>query len=139
MDYKNYMSIMIKKKHTSAYFHHSGHGNPFMVLRKNFMTAQTWNPYMISDKHFDDTWQAAVKEMDQGKRDKMLQDLMVYTWQMVPYVSLPDNYSYTAWWPWVKNYYGELRVGSERYGPIHARIWIDQKQKKALKKKLGLR
>lgn len=139
MDYKNYMSIMIKKKHTSAYFHHSGWGNPFLVLRKNFMTGQTWNPYMISDKYFDDTWKAAVQEMDQTKRDKMLQDLMVYTWQKVPYVSLPDNYNYTAWWPWVKNYYGELRVGSERYGPIHARIWIDQKLKKALKKKLKLR
>jgi peptide/nickel transport system substrate-binding protein len=39
---------------------------------------------------------------------------------------------YTAWWPWVKNYDGELRVGSERPGPIHARIWIDPEMKKKM-------
>jgi len=32
----------------------------------------------------------------------------------------------------VKNYGGELRAGSERPGPIHARIWIDQEMKKKM-------
>jgi peptide/nickel transport system substrate-binding protein len=39
---------------------------------------------------------------------------------------------YTAWWPWVKNYGGELRVGAERPGPIHARMWVDQEMKKKM-------
>ena len=46
---------------------------------------------------------------------------------------LPTAYTYTGWWPWVKNYGGEMSVGSIRPGPIYARIWIDQE----LKKKLG--
>jgi len=33
----------------------------------------------------------------------------------------------------VKNYDGELRAGSERPAPIHARMWVDQ----AMKKKMG--
>ena len=40
---------------------------------------------------------------------------------------------FTAWWPWVKGYEGELRAGAERPGPIYARIWLDQD----LKKKMG--
>ena len=50
-----------------------------------------------------------------------------------PYIWLPIPYVYSAWWPWVKNYAGELNAGPFRPGPIYARIWIDQE----LKKKLG--
>jgi len=53
--------------------------------------------------------------------------------EKAPYLWLPTQYGYTAWWPWVKNYGGELRAGADRPGPIHARVWIDQ----ALKKQLG--
>ncbi|MBL4908072.1 MAG: hypothetical protein JKX94_11515 [Sneathiella sp.] len=48
-------------------------------------------------------------------------------------VFLPTQVLYSAAWPWVKNYYGETRVGAVRPGPIYARVWIDQ----ALKKKMG--
>jgi peptide/nickel transport system substrate-binding protein len=50
-----------------------------------------------------------------------------------PHIWLPTAYLYTAWWPWVKNYGGELRAGAERPGPIHARMWVDQ----TMKKKMG--
>jgi peptide/nickel transport system substrate-binding protein len=133
LDYKNYVSIMIKKKHGPAYFQHSGWGNPFLVMRKNFYSGQTWNCYNMDDKNFDKMMEKALRTIDPAEQDKQLQELAVYALKQVPFIQLPDNYFYTAWWPWVKNYYGELRVGAERYGPIHARIWIDQK----LKKKMG--
>jgi peptide/nickel transport system substrate-binding protein len=50
-----------------------------------------------------------------------------------PYVWLPTPYNFTAWWPWVKGYEGELRAGAVRPGPIYARLWLDQD----LKKKMG--
>ena len=52
--------------------------------------------------------------------------------EQAPHIWLPTGYRYTAWWPWVKNYNGELRAGAERPGPIHSRIWIDQEQKKKM-------
>jgi hypothetical protein len=48
------------------------------------------------------------------------------------YIWLPTPYVFTAWWPWVKNYDGELRAGAVRSGPIYARAWIDQEMKKKL-------
>jgi peptide/nickel transport system substrate-binding protein len=63
----------------------------------------------------------------------MLKKLVVYAIEQDPAVILPQSYNYTVWWPWVKNYYGERRVGQQRSGPIHARTWIDQE----LKKKMG--
>jgi peptide/nickel transport system substrate-binding protein len=50
----------------------------------------------------------------------------------VPYVLLPVPYYYSAWWPWVKNYNGEMRAGAAKPGPIYARLWIDQELKKRM-------
>ena len=133
LEYRNYMTMMIRKKHGPAYFHSSGQGNPISGLRKNFMSKQTWNAYMLADKSFDEKWEKMVRTMDEAQRIKLCKELQVQALEQVPFVQLPAVYTYTAWWPWVKNFYGELRVGAERYGPIHARIWIDQQ----LKKKLG--
>ena len=46
---------------------------------------------------------------------------------------MPRPRYFTVWWPWVKNYDGELTAGAVRPGPIYARLWIDQE----LKKKMG--
>ncbi len=63
----------------------------------------------------------------------MIKELTREILDKAPYIWLPTPYIYTAWWPWVKNYSGELRAGAVRPGPIYARIWVDQD----LKKKMG--
>ena len=55
-----------------------------------------------------------------------------WTFSLTPYLWLPTPYIYTAWWPWVQNYDGELRAGAVRPGPIYARIWIDREMKKKM-------
>ena len=59
-----------------------------------------------------------------GRKAQMIDEAM-YLWLPIPYV-------YTAWWPWVKNYNGELRAGAQRPGPIYARLWIDQKMREEM-------
>lgn len=39
----------------------------------------------------------------------------------------PPKWSY--WWPWLKNYDGELNAGVRNHAPINARVWIDQDMK----------
>ena len=135
MDYPSYMSMMLKKKHGPGYFFGSDHGNPFATIRKNFVTGQTWNPYMMSDKHVDDTFFETVEDLNLSQEEafERMKKLAVYCMDQAPAIWLPGGYEYNAWWPWVKNYYGEIRVGAWRSGPIFARIWIDQE----LKKKMG--
>ena len=135
MDYPSYMSMMFKKKQGPGYFFSNDHGNPFATIRKNFVTGQTWNPYMMSDKHIDDTFFKTVEDrsLSQEEGFAKMKELAVYAMDQAPAIWLPGGYVYNAWWPWVKNYYGEIRVGAWRSGPIFARIWIDQD----LKKKMG--
>jgi peptide/nickel transport system substrate-binding protein len=63
----------------------------------------------------------------------MVRELTVNILDQAPYIWLPTGYVYSAWWPWVKNYGGELRAGAVRPAPIYARIWIDH----VLKQQMG--
>ena len=133
MEYGAFLSAMTTKTNAPGYFMRNGHTNPTTSIRKSFVTKQTWNPSQYTDPEYDKKMAEVYTERDESKRQEMLRGMTREIIEKAPYIWLPVQYGYTAWWPWVKNYGGELRVGSERPGPIHARMWIDQD----LKKKLG--
>src|SRR5882672_10962004 len=133
MEYGAFLSAMTTKTNAPGYFLASGVTNPTTSIRKSFVTKQTWNPSQYSDPEFDKRMADVYLERDESKRQLLIKLLTRDIVEKAPYIWLPTAYVYSAWWPWVKNYDGELRVGSERPGPIHARIWIDQE----LKKKMG--
>ncbi|WP_315831569.1 ABC transporter substrate-binding protein [Bradyrhizobium prioriisuperbiae] len=132
MEYGAFLSAMTTKTNTAGYFMLNGHTNPTTTLRKSFVTKQTWNPSQFSDPDIDRKMNEVFQERDESKRQMMLKEMTRSIIDKAPYIFLPVAYNYTAWWPWVKNYGGELRAGSERPGPIHARIWIDQEMKKRM-------
>ncbi len=133
MEYGAFLSAMTSRTMTPAYFMNNGHTNPITTIRKSFGTKQTWNPSGWSDPEYDKKIEEVYREPDEAKRQKMLRELTTEILDKAPYIWLPTPYIYSAWWPWVKNYAGELRAGAVRPGPIYARIWVDQE----LKKKMG--
>ena len=133
MEYSAFLSAMTTKKHAAGYLMNSSHTNPTTSIRKSFVSGQTWNPALYSNAELDKEMEEVYRTKDETKRQAMLRDLTAKIVAEAPYVWLPTPYVYSAWWPWVKNYGGELSVGSIRPGPIYARIWIDQD----LKKKMG--
>jgi peptide/nickel transport system substrate-binding protein len=133
MEYGAFLSAMTTKTNAAGYMMRNGHTNPTTSIRKSFVTKQTWNPSQYSDPELDKRMAETYAEPDEGKRQLLIKLLTRDIVEKAPYIWLPTPVGYTAWWPWVKNYDGELRVGSERPGPIHARMWIDQ----AMKKKMG--
>ena len=133
MEYGAFLSAMTTKTNAAGYMMLNGHTNPTTSIRKSFVTKQTWNPSQYSDPEFDKRMAAVYLERDESKRQLLLKLMTRDIVEKAPYIWLPTGHVYTAWWPWVKNYDGELRVGSERPGPIHARMWVDQ----TMKKKMG--
>ena len=133
MEYPAFLSAMLTKTNAAGYMMRNGHTNPTTTVRKSFVTKQTWNPSQYSDPEFDKRMDTVYLERDESKRQLLLKLVTREIVEKAPYIWLPTPWVYSAWWPWVKNYDGELRAGAERPGPIHARIWIDQD----LKKKLG--
>ena len=134
MDFPSWLSRMTKKNHTEGIFFANDFGAPFSGIRKNFLTGQTWNPHRMSDPYLDKTWNETVENPKLSEKQGLeaMKKLAVYALDQAPCIILPTPYVYAAWWPWVKNYYGELCVGSHRSAPIMARIWIDQEMKKKM-------
>ena len=132
LEYASFLSVMTTRNHSAAYLMNSGHVNPTTTLRKNFGTDQLWNPSMYSNPEVDATIREIHLTRDRSKREAMLRALTVRMLDEAPYLWLPTAYIYTAWWPWVRNYHGELRVGAVRPGPIYARMWIDEDMKREL-------
>jgi peptide/nickel transport system substrate-binding protein len=132
MEYGAFLSAMTTKTNAAGYMMRNGHTNPTTTIRKSFVTKQTWNPSQYSDPAYDKAMADVYLEQDESRRQQMLKEMTREIVDKAPYIFLPVSYVYTAWWPWVKNYGGELRAGSERPGPIHARIWIDQEMKKKI-------
>ena len=112
----------------------NGHTNPTTTIRKSFITGPDSGTRRAGrTPPTTRRWTRSTRERDEGKRQAMLKEMTREILDKAPYIWLPTPYIYTAWWPWVKNYNGELRAGAVRPGPIYARIWIDQE----LKKKMG--
>jgi peptide/nickel transport system substrate-binding protein len=132
LEYGAFLSAMTTKTNAAGYMMQNGHTNPTTSIRKSFVTKQTWNPAQYTDPEFDKRMADVYLERDESKRQLLIKLMTRDIVEKAPYIWLPTAYVYTAWWPWVKNYDGELRVGSERPGPIHARIWIDQEMKKKM-------
>ncbi|MFB3105461.1 MAG: ABC transporter substrate-binding protein [Pseudomonadales bacterium] len=132
MEYAAFLSVMTTRTHSAGYMMASGHTNPTTSLRKSFKTLQTWNPSQYSDPEVDRRIDEYHRSRDETERIRMIRELTVDMLDAAPYLWLPTQYVYTAWWPWVKNYGGELRAGAVRPGPIYARLWIDQELKREL-------
>lgn len=132
LEYPAFLSAMTTHTNAPGYFMTSSPTNPTTTLRKQFVKGQQWNVSMYSDPEFDKKIDTMFAEKDEAQRQTQLKALTREVLDKAPYIWLPTQYAYTAWWPWVQNYGGELRAGATRPGPIHARIWIDQDMKKKL-------
>ena len=132
MEYAAFLSAMTTKTNAPGYFMNNGHTNPTRSLHKSFYTKEVWNPSQWADPAYDAKIDAMYREPDEAKRQAMIKDLTREILDKAPYIWLPTPYIYTAWWPWVKGYNGELRAGAVRPGPIYARMWVDQDLKKSM-------
>lgn len=133
MEYAAFFSAMNASTHAAGYMMSKGHSNPTTALRNSYTEGDPWNAAKWTNPEFEQGMKEAFTERDEAKRQEIMKKLAVMALDEAPYVYLPTPYIYRAWWPWVKNYAGELRAGAVRPGPIYAQIWIDQD----LKKKMG--
>ena len=128
-----FFSLLRAGKNNPGMAYTNSHGGPTTTLRKNFTQGQYTNNSQWNDPVFEKKMQVMHRERDEPTRQKMVRELTREILDKAPYIWLPTAYTYAAWWPWVKNYDGEIYGGSFWWAPVHARIWVDQD----LKKKMG--
>jgi peptide/nickel transport system substrate-binding protein len=119
---KNYDSMM--------YFYNS----PIWYKMQNFTSSGIYNMSFVNDAYCNEQ---ATKSMelfgvDDAAVAQMHADLMPYVLEQCWAIPKPNPYTFRCWWPWVKNYHGEISIGYYNTEHIYKYIWQDN----ALKAKM---
>ncbi len=85
------------------------------------------------NKEFAELFASGMSTMDPVKRSAILKKACLVFIDDVPGISFAEPVVLNCYWPWVKNYFGEIEAGFYCYIPMVKRLWIDQ----AMKAKMG--
>jgi peptide/nickel transport system substrate-binding protein len=100
----------------------------------NMRGTSTYNISYINDPEVEKAYAAMQPYIgiDELKCQQISHDLMPYLLEQCYVIDCASPYSYNMWWPWLKNYHGELSVGYYNYFLSNKYTWIDQALKKQL-------
>ena len=118
---------------------------PAMALRpcgntnpQDGLTLMMNNPSLTnlnSDESFKTKATSALSMLDVTERNAAYKELGIYIINNVNPWGVSSPYELGCYWPWVKNYYGELEAGNHYQTTLWANIWVDQN----LKAEMGYR
>ncbi len=131
MEYASYLAVLKNGKHSPGYMMNSGHLSPIGTLLRSFGDIY-WNASKFKDQGIEERMRAALYLRDEKLQISEGREITDEVLRTAPFILLPTSYRYQAWWPWVKNYEGEMYLGAVRASPLFARSWIDQKLKKSM-------
>lgn len=106
---------------------------PLSAFTITFVSDGVTNNMMWYNDEFDDLIRRAAVEMDINKQNALVKQagqLLAPEFTHIPFNLNPTrNY----WWPWVKNYYGEVTATDDAtWAPVVKFCWIDQNVKKEM-------
>jgi len=128
-----YQEELHKKTYGQSAEDDVGTHNPMDVLNRNGYTDAFFNFSQWSNSEFDALMDLMNKETDPVKRATYIKKASLIMLNEVPRIPTDIIPSRHYWWPWIKNYYGEM-MSSEPTGPrMMASCWIDE----SLKKQMG--
>jgi len=106
--------------------------NPFnMVVALGKSTGfNNWAGF--SDPYYDELCSKLELEPDIDRQNTMIREAGLYLLQHVPYLPLSPVVRGHAWWPWLKNYYGEKTSEDGTMSDVLSYVWIDQDMKKKM-------
>jgi len=92
-----------------------------------------YNGSIVNDPQLNEVMtEVDASYFDEAKRRQLMKDIAPYMIESCYWVQLPGPYLYTFWWPWVKGYNGEAKVGYDHYSDIARYIWVDQDLKEKM-------
>jgi peptide/nickel transport system substrate-binding protein len=94
----------------------------------------TYNISYINDPVVEAAFQELQKYVgiDSKKCMEIDRNLTPYLLEQCYVIPNPSAYAYYAWWPWRKNYHGEISVGYYNYYITPKYTWTDQALKKQI-------
>jgi peptide/nickel transport system substrate-binding protein len=97
-----------------------------------YIEAGEGNYAVVRDPYIEETLAAASQEMNAEKATAMFKELNKYCVELAAYISIPEENVSIYWWPWIKNYEGEMSVGYLNGSLAFMYAWVDQNLKKEM-------
>jgi len=135
MEYATYLSAYANNQtadYQAIFYTHTG-TTPTAVVDSFMLPDKLNNRARLNSPIIVEKYEAAISTTDEAEQARLIREISIEYLRQVPVIPLPVANNYIYYWPWLKNYYGEVQVGCYKCAPVHARIWIDRD----LKKKMG--
>lgn len=105
--------------------------NPVRALQLH-VSGEMINPAEYSDPWVDQQFKLGAATIDPAKRNAIFKDVALKILDDVPYLPTAAPARMVAYWPWLRNYYGEIEGAYYQYMPMVTTLWIDQGMKKSM-------
>ena len=82
-----------------------------------------------------DLFERWSKTLDADERNRMLKEHSIVSMRQAFNIIIPVTVSSRFWWPWIKNYSGEMDLGypdETGWGEIPKYLWIDRDLKEQI-------
>jgi len=103
---------------------------------QNFTGVSQYNMSYVNDAYCNEALARALEliGVDEAALAKNFADIVPYVVEQCFQISKPSPYTYVVWWPWVKNWNGELNVGFYNSPSYLKYRWSDVDLKKEMLK-----
>jgi peptide/nickel transport system substrate-binding protein len=99
----------------------------------NLLVTDAWLNYSKYSSPRVDALAAKINaEMDPAKQEALIKEASVIAISEVSNIGTYLVPQGDFWWPWVKNFYGEVSIEDGTFGGLIPYLWIDQKMKKSM-------
>ncbi len=131
-EYGPFTSVLVRRAFDDMlYGFYSGCGTYFKAI--NYTGPGMYNGSYVDDPVLNKARdEMAAAFPDEAKADQIHRELMPYLLEQAYIIQLPAGNQYRFWWPWVKNYSGELSVGYYNLQNANKYLWVDQELKDAM-------
>jgi len=125
-DWPAFTNLRREAKYTDSFFWSGSVANPLKTLSNFFVTGAYGNYPRWSNEHFDELMAKAAVETDTAERDCLMEEASLILLEDTIVIPFTHEAEGIFWWPWMRNYYGEIFAeGIDRDSCLRY-VWIDQ-------------
>jgi len=107
--------------------------DPVNALVRFGLTTGYCNFGAYSNSHYDELMHELLLELDEDKKIPIEKEAgLILLKEVGPYIPLYAQISGHYWWPWIKNYYGEISADDGGVASIITYCWVDEDLKKEM-------
>lgn len=127
-EYGVWTGIMVRNTHKQMFFQYVNSTNPFRFSELRWGSGMS--TFAVKDPVLEELFvQNYAEYFNPAKRLEIVKKANLHALSQAYYIFLPTAYAYIMWWPWLKNYHGEVSVGFQDGYRWTKYIWIDQELK----------